>query len=201
MICFQNRTFDILNTAAHTGVFANLRLWFAFKIVPLIYWIQQAGTHKRIRLCCDLLSKSYLWYIEYSFSDRFYPILCVVICFQNRTFDILNTAVPIDDPRPASCDLLSKSYLWYIEYSYITNPLANGKVVICFQNRTFDILNTACSANIWQEQQLWFAFKIVPLIYWIQPTFTFAVYSVRCDLLSKSYLWYIEYSWLCVSFL
>ena len=118
--------------------------------------------------CCDLLSKSYLWYIEYSLLPICYHYHSVVICFQNRTFDILNTAIVDWLSKLASCDLLSKSYLWYIEYSLQLLQHCHVTVVICFQNRTFDILNTALIFCSFVHLSLWFAFKIVPLIYWIQ---------------------------------
>ena len=118
-------------------------LWFAFKIVPLVYEIQLWGNYRFKTACCDLLSKSYLWYMKYNG--------------------------------------------WLM-------PLRPPVVVICFQNRTFGIWNTTNIFYLTSELELWFAFKIVPLVYEIQPTTHLIRLCFGCDLLSKSYLWYMKYN-------
>ena len=143
VICFQNRTFGIWNTTKWSINYGFYKLWFAFKIVPLVYEIQPYNiTHYRY---------------------------AVVICFQNRTFGIWNTTQKDYDYRRTSCDLLSKSYLWYMKYNVPHQPYT---------------LFT-----------LWFAFKIVPLVYEIQLIFRIYKIISSCDLLSKSYLWYMKYNW------
>ena len=92
------------------------------------------------------------------------------------------------------CDLLSNLYLCHIEYSRPKE--ATGRI------------------------QLWFAFKLISLSYWIQPyrriyisqivvicfqTYIFVILNTAlqistyqqmcCDLLSNLYLCHIEYSW------
>ena len=92
-------------------------MWFAFKIVPLVYEIQRSALPVAVATGCDLLSKLYLWYMKYNESDK--------------------------------------------------NP-TDVYVVICFQNCTFGIWNTTNSGENSSKGSLWFAFKIVPLVYEIQ---------------------------------
>ena len=66
------------------------------------------------------------------------------------------------------CDLLSNLYLCHIEYSRPKE--ATGRI------------------------QLWFAFKLISLSYWIQPISMCRSFRMSCDLLSNLYLCHIEYS-------
>ena len=119
------------------------RLWFAFKLISLSYWIQ---LHRRayintigcdllsnLYLChieysitdvlliwvysCDLLSNLYLCHIEYSNQANVFWVHHVVICFQTYIFVILNTAFVLGEYNQERCDLLSNLYLCHIEYS------------------------------------------------------------------------------------
>ena len=144
VICFQNRTFGIWNTTYVDWTCSRTRLWFAFKIVPLVYEIQ----------------RSFAWY-----------------CLSN------------------SCDLLSKSYLWYMKYNKILKQQEAGNVVICFQNRTFGIWNTTSYNFSLRKSTLWFAFKIVPLVYEIQLIICiwFIISNISSKLeLKKCLLFFIE---------
>ena len=169
-------------------------LWFAFKLISLSYWIQ-------------LLSGM----IEG---------MLVVICFQTYIFVILNTAAVSGLPgynqlwfafklislsywiqrckrgecRCLCCDLLSNLYLCHIEYSYERRGMWTYLVVICFQTYIFVILNTAMFFLTGLIQQLWFAFKLISLSYWIQLDDLPCSSHSRCDLLSNLYLCHIEYS-------
>ena len=169
-------------------------LWFAFKLISLSYWIQQNRSAK------------------YGAT--------VVICFQTYIFVILNTAeskwkqpeaelwfafklislsywiqrLPLPPPVLHRCDLLSNLYLCHIEYSANGSRFIDRIVVICFQTYIFVILNTATFPFDLQSKQLWFAFKLISLSYWIQLTLSTLNQVNRCDLLSNLYLCHIEYS-------
>ena len=66
VICFQTYIFVILNTAIYLRGACLSLLWFAFKLISLSYWIQQAEINATTELSCDLLSNLYLCHIEYS---------------------------------------------------------------------------------------------------------------------------------------
>ena len=142
-------------------------LWFAFKIVPLVYEIQP---HK-----------------EYCYTR------CVVICFQNRTFGIWNTTYFSRCEWRWSCDLLSKSYLWYMKYNL--ELLDKCEQALWFAFKIVPLVYEIQLPDTWLPyKELWFAFKIVPLVYEIQHGGNYAGMVCCCDLLSKSYLWYMKYN-------
>ncbi len=194
VICFQNCTFDLSETAILLGfsdgqccdllsklylwsiwnsgnqqVEPVTPLWFAFKIVPLIYLKQPRFPYNDVQNCCDLLSKLYLWSIWNSSNAKPQQQSVVVICFQNCTFDLSETAAPET--------LKSILMLWFAfkivpliylkQHRRTANP--DRPVVICFQNCTFDLSETAVEVKDPEDAPLWFAFKIVPLIYLKQP--------------------------------
>ena len=245
VICFQNCTFGIWNTTIRFISIEIRLLWFAFKIVPLVYEIQPCRrrpcrppscdllsklylwymkynmlsrlvadgrvvicfqnctfgiwntTIKRkevVSSCCDLLSKLYLWYMKYNLKSSNRTFSPVVICFQNCTFGIWNTTPYDMNDFPACCDLLSKLYLWYMKYNNYPRQYDKGQVVICFQNCTFGIWNTTGQSYRIKIMKLWFAFKIVPLVYEIQQAEYWNAVKQCCDLLSKLYLWYMKYN-------
>ena len=151
VICFQNCIFDISKTVL-------------FRMTDN-------------ELCCDLLSKLYLWHIENSCLAMLTCCRVVVICFQNCIFDISKTVRTFVGVNPSQlwfafkivsltyrkqcvyhsctsfprCDLLSKLYLWHIENSRFQYLRVYPLVVICFQNCIFDISKTVqtlyCAGN------------------------------------------------------
>ena len=116
---------------------------FASNIVSLTYRIQRHGRYRAACIRCKLLSKLYLWHIEYSICINGLITFDVVNCFQNCIFDISNTAPSHSDTNTPCCKLLSKLYLWHIEYSFYRCEQIHNLVVNCFQNCIFDISNTA----------------------------------------------------------
>ena len=68
-----------------------LKLWFAWKIVPLRYTKQQYVSSSLISVSCDLLEKSYLCGIQNNLCTWYYAIAAVVICLKNRTFAVYKT--------------------------------------------------------------------------------------------------------------
>ena len=191
VICFQICTFEPLETAPCTRRCWMIRLWFAFKFVPLNHWKQHGGTGWHAEDCCDLLSNLYLWTIGNSLITAIYFSSAVVICFQICTFEPLETAafwnihqrprlwfafkfVPLNHWKQLrvyffrcifSCDLLSNLYLWTIGNSHILRVNIHAHVVICFQICTFEPLETASQMQV--------------------------VKTLGCDLLSNLYLWTI----------
>ena len=119
-------------------------MWFAFKLVSLNHWIQQ-------RISADNWRS-------------------VVICFQISIFEPLNTAgVKEGDWIIAlwfAFKLVSLNH-WIQQKKATANA---PKVVICFQISIFEPLNTAKAARAYTNGLLWFAFKLVSLNHWIQPT-------------------------------
>ena len=93
--------------------------------------------------------------------------MVVVICFQSIIFDILKT-----------------TWSW--------NSLSGFTVVICFQSIIFDILKTTRVRSSSPGHLLWFAFNLLSLTYWKQPSVIKYRLVSRCDLLSIYYLWHTE---------
>ena len=98
-----------------------------------------------------------------------------MICFQISIFEPLNTA-----ERPH----VYKSFmLWFafklVSLSHWIQPVclrcSPFAVVICFQISIFEPLNTASYSFIVYLLVLWFAFKLVSLSHWIQPSLSGAV--------------------------
>ena len=218
VICFQNCIFDISKTTLNVSEVQGKRLWFAFKIVSLTYRKQLVRKFLCLSLGCDLLSKLYLWHIENNKAENVRKAIEVVICFQNCIFDISKTTryrsysthlllwfafkiVSLTYRKQQSgecpqsnrgCDLLSKLYLWHIENNAKPFLLLMLVVVICFQNCIFDISKTTRTFSLIALPSLWFAFKIVSLTYRKQLIIIHFRGLIRCDLLSKLYLWHIE---------
>ena len=92
-----------------------LKLWFAWKIVPLRYTKQRSFQALHGRGGCDLLEKSYLCGIQNNWICRGSNACAVVICLKNRTFAVYKTTHRTQGRRPSRCDLLEKSYLCGIQ--------------------------------------------------------------------------------------
>ena len=144
-------------------------------------------------MCCDLLSKLYLWLTSYIQRISTSWRARVVICFQNCIFDLLHTSnrfrfyhvnglwfafkivsltyfihlIGASIEASACCDLLSKLYLWLTSYIFLWIDFHFRIVVICFQNCIFDLLHTSILNLSKEVAPLWFAFKIVSLTYFI----------------------------------
>ena len=111
---------------------------------------------------CDLLSFYYLCRTGNSEIAADVRLQGVVICFHFTTFAVLETAKHSSEILADCCDLLSFYYL-------------------CRTGNSTHFLRV-------RLRTLWFAFILLPLPYWKQPTpFAFAR-SSRCDLLSFYYL-------------
>ena len=144
-------------------------LWFAFNLLSLTYWKQQASEVVMTQTGCDLLSIYYLWHTENNSETFGYSCCQVVICFQSIIFDILKTTLPGRDNGSTGCDLLSIYYLWHTENNSDCVGSPYVTVVICFQSIIFDILKTTADLSTCPGHTLWFAFNLLSLTYWKQP--------------------------------
>ena len=146
VICLKNRTFAVLQTTT------------------LEPFKQVFG--------CDLLEKSYFCCIANNFLAVGSVSSWVVICLKNRTFAVLQTTAIWVTLTFGGCDLLEKSYFCCIANNSATIPIGVYLVVICLKNRTFAVLQTTGKAQALVRRRLWFAWKIVLLLYCKQPNKT-----------------------------
>ena len=187
VICLKNRTFAVLQTTiAQICVKWNM-LWFAWKIVLLLYCKQQFLPERLKAL--------------------------VVICLKNRTFAVLQTTYLAEITcigrlwfawkivlllyckqltkrtirQACRCDLLEKSYFCCIANNNTQLIIWTSIVVICLKNRTFAVLQTTSTPPWRWPRQLWFAWKIVLLLYCKQLLLFSERLLTGCDLLEKSY--------------
>ena len=165
VICLKIRTFVVSATTKIFNTRMVIKLWFAWKFVPLWYQQQQAPCLQIYVHRCDLLENSYLCGISNNRLVFFPYSQQVVICLKIRTFVVSATTplaqqvvyrelwfawkfVPLwyqqqptlpSEDGISSCDLLENSYLCGI---------SNNKL-----------------SSITSSTGLWFAWKFVPLWY------------------------------------
>ena len=138
---------DLLENSYLCGISNNLKkcvntrlkLWFAWKFVPL--WYQQQRAWQR--------------------SAR----VDVVICLKIRTFVVSATTTKINRTCIISCDLLENSYLCGISNNNARALDIRARVVICLKIRTFVVSATTFDSVSIARIALWFAWKFVPLWY------------------------------------
>ena len=168
VICLKNRTFAVSQTTLVSDIFANGRLWFAWKIVLLQYHKQLRNIVGRVGISCDLLEKSYFCSITNNRVPQDYQKGGVVICLKNRTFAVSQTTEfgneayakmlwfawkivllqyhkqppSLYQAIKAGCDLLEKSYFCSITNNCLGWEYTISRVVICLKNRTFAVSQT-----------------------------------------------------------
>ena len=168
VICLKNRTFAVSQTTLVSDIFANGRLWFAWKIVLLQYHKQLRNIVGRVGISCDLLEKSYFCSITNNRLESVKNKGNVVICLKNRTFAVSQTTLlhyertrlllwfawkivllqyhkqhkHVFFSPLISCDLLEKSYFCSITNNFKTLINHFILVVICLKNRTFAVSQT-----------------------------------------------------------
>ena len=96
------------------------RLWFAFELLSLTYWIQFPMHYLLKELRCDSLSNYYLWPIEYSFNVALILRLWLWFAFELLSLTYWIQSYAIFLWSTTCCDSLSNYYLWPIEYSFKT---------------------------------------------------------------------------------
>ena len=91
VICLKIRTFVVSATTLTLEWQVSVRLWFAWKFVPL--WYQQQLYPHIIHVCtsCDLLENSYLCGISNNCIHAMLGVAWVVICLKIRTFVVSAT--------------------------------------------------------------------------------------------------------------
>ena len=163
---------------------------------------------------CDLLENSYLCGISNNTHIFWHTLRSVVICLKIRTFVVSATTctrkqhlytvlwfawkfvplwyqqqrLPSAPTTLLGCDLLENSYLCGISNNPSGWPLPPIWVVICLKIRTFVVSATTCPHVGYIYDELWFAWKFVPLWYQQQRS-TSSIWSCTCcDLLENSYL-------------
>ena len=139
VICLKNRTFAVSQTTIRPSLF--------------------------VRLCCDLLEKSYFCSIannQKSIKERFTRLWFAwkIVLLQYRKQHTYQWLVP-----KLGCDLLEKSYFCSIANNTISARNLLLAVVICLKNRTFAVSQTTCCQIFLLHLMLWFAWKIVLLQY------------------------------------
>ena len=137
-------------------------LWFAWKSVPLWYLKQHCSVPTVCRLGCDLLENSYLCGISNNHlcSVVYWKVLWFAWKFVTLWYQQQHSTRDIGSL--SCCDLLENSYLCGIS-------------------------NNISSMNTYIEQ-LWFAWKFVPLWYQQQQFSINGLIICCCDLLENSYL-------------
>ena len=139
-------------------------------------------------LCCDLLENSYLCGISNNLGLELCTNCVVVICLKIRTFVVSATTRLRIWSWAEGCDLLENSYLCGISNNNEPKSLVVSMVVICLKIRTFVVSATTYEKLFQDYQQLWFAWKFVPLWYQQQQKWKICLVVYRCDLLENSYL-------------
>ena len=188
VICFHFTTFAVLETAFSKFAWDAWKLWFAFILLPLPYWKQRRATRPPTCPGCDLLSFYYLCRTGNSTASITSTSWRVVICFHFTTFAVLETA--FWRAKPTRPRLWFAFILLPLPYwkQLISSSLCRPAVVICFHFTTFAVLETALFNKNSILLMLWFAFILLPLPYWKQPTSGRETEFRGCDLLSFYYL-------------
>ena len=162
VICLKIRTFVVSATTSSNRRRIYLVLWFAWKFVPLWYQ-QQLYITQRIKHL-------------------------VVICLKIRTFVVSATT-----HTHIAWLFFGLWFAWkFVPLWYQQQPQRLGTrqntVVICLKIRTFVVSATTCNPTSIRINQLWFAWKFVPLWYQQQLTRIHIRTKISCDLLENSYL-------------
>ena len=93
VICLKIRTFVVSATTYYNKRFIYIKLWFAWKFVPLWYQQQRIDSINYTYFCCDLLENSYLCGISNNVSIIHDLRRVVVICLKIRTFVVSATTI------------------------------------------------------------------------------------------------------------
>ena len=162
VICFHFTIFVVLETTLQLVFINSFLLWFAFILLSLSYWKQRLADGGLLPRRCDLLSFYYL-------------------CRTGNNAD----SIPFRLPG-----------LWFafilLSLSYWKQQSRRVKwmppVVICFHFTIFVVLETTAGTAPFFASGLWFAFILLSLSYWKQPTAAPHPRAACCDLLSFYYL-------------
>ena len=193
-------------------------LWIAFKSLYLWYSKQLIIYVFRKSLCCELLSKVYIFDIRNNPLHHNIKPKTVVNCFQKFISLIFETTC-IYGSRfgralwiafkslylwyskqhgfmvvviEIGCELLSKVYIFDIRNNKFSQSVKYLQVVNCFQKFISLIFETTESQRSRCRYWLWIAFKSLYLWYSKQHTFCQLIAKMCCELLSKVYIFDIR---------
>ena len=147
------------STRAPTNEARAARLWFAFKLVPLL-------GHQQVNLQRP----------DYG---------TVVICFQISTFVGSSTGILVLRSILIGLWFAFKLVPLLGHQQGILWKKKTCLVVICFQISTFVGSSTGFTSIIYLSLKLWFAFKLVPLLGHQQVESMICKFKLSCDLLSN----------------
>ena len=188
VICFHFTIFVVLETTSVERRGTIILLWFAFILLSLSYWKQQIIANVTAKLRCDLLSFYYLCRTGNNALRVGYLCGRVVICFHFTIFVVLETT-----------RLRFRRHGWRLWFAFILLSLSYWKQPWTNTPRwrkRCDLLsfyylcrtgNNISYCNF-IRQGLWFAFILLSLSYWKQPTCASGSARNCCDLLSFYYL-------------
>ena len=145
-------------------------LWFAFILLPLPYWKQretQRPQRGRVVICFHFTTFAVLETTPLQHQTTTTPLWFAFILLPLPYWKQLTVRWR---PPGNGCDLLSFYYLCRTGNNERFHKWLNGTVVICFHFTTFAVLETTRTALMSKNAELWFAFILLPLPYWKQPT-------------------------------
>ena len=142
-----------------------LLLWIAFK--SLYLWYSKQLSHNRwlSPLCCELLSKVYIFDIRNNTTAIFAIHPPLWIAFKSLYLWYSKQRSSSRLLWRGSCELLSKVYIFDIRNNFHPNRCHLHRVVNCFQKFISLIFETTMQANDWYLVMLWIAFKSLYLWY------------------------------------
>ena len=153
-------------------------------------WYQQQPIVKdgSVVFGCDLLENIYLCGINNNMGAMPTQKKPVVICLKISTFVVSTTT-----PQKLTMVLLLLWFAWkylplWYQQQLIIIMNENKVVVICLKISTFVVSTTTCWRKFISKNQLWFAWKYLPLWYQQQPAEFKALSPSGCDLLENIYL-------------
>ena len=170
VICFHFTIFVVLETTRIRIISSCRQLWFAFILLSLSYWKQRYPSTIKFNSCCDLLSFYYLCRTGNNIERRSFRVVCVVICFHFTIFVVLETTV-----------MKCKVYYFELWFAFILLSLSYWKqhrLQQIVETYRCDLLSFYYLCRTGNNNQrvgfyrnwLWFAFILLSLSYWKQPT-------------------------------
>ena len=162
MICLKISTFVVPTTTWCRNTIVIKSLWFAWKYLPLWYQQQPKAQKAALAASCDLLENIYLCGTNNNLWHNEWNLFSLWFAWKYLP-------------------------LWYQQQLKPKETMVVG-VVICLKISTFVVPTTTQNEDPQWDEQLWFAWKYLPLWYQQQPKRTFNVIIASCDLLENIYL-------------
>ena len=169
VICLKNCTFVVSTTTNWVNRLNRIRLWFAWKIVPL--WYQQQHRRKLIQPKHVVICLKNCTFVVSTTTSLHLIVHTFVLWFAWKIVPLWYQQQQLYDEalQRVGCDLLEKLYLCGINNNHTEMRSCWRVVVICLKNCTFVVSTTTFLSYLSVYILLWFAWKIVPLWYQQQP--------------------------------